>query len=471
MKKKDVIAFITMLSLSLVMCLGYISGHYSTDDFNIMNIGYNKYSLINNLREGRPIMYLYDQLFLKLNISFDTFIKTSVISAIIITCITIIVLYHLIENYSNKKKNIIFVILFTMIFNFMYLENLYFVESIVMALSLLLYTLSAKYYFKEGKKNTFIALLLSILATLSYNGLECYYITIVAFTSLLKNKKINKTVIFDILKAGIMVIISVAINLIQVKVTCNLLNIKDIRAIRFKPFANILYIIYNIPSLFIDTSWLFPKYVFIISLIILLVLSIVYDHKKGKEKLFLENIFLSLISIFSCFCISVVSLSSFGTGRLLFGIGMTIGLILLNSYLEVKEKSFKKIIIGLSIIWLLLNSFNYFNRTLLSKHNNDVEKNEIIELNKKIKEYELEKDIPVKKMICINYYESRDVSVIDAKALKTEWSCNGVVNFYTGRELKKVKLTKKEMKEYHKKIKGKEYLLEDDTLIIEMYDW
>ena len=63
------------------------------------------------------------------------------------------------------------------------------------------------------------------------------------------------------------------------------------------------------------------------------------------------------------------------------------------------------------------------------------------------------------------------MSAIDSKALKTGWSCNGVVNFYTGRELKKKDLTKKEMKKYHEKIKDKDYLLEDDTLIIEMYDW
>ena len=471
MKKKDIFAFILMLSLSLVMCLGFVSGHYSTDDFNIMNIGYNKYSLFFNLREGRPIMYLVDQLFLRLNISYDVFIKTAVISAIVLTCITIILLYHLIEKYSTKKKSMLYIILFTMIFNFMYIENLYFVESIVMALSLLLYTLSAKYFFKEGIKNILLSVFLTILATLSYNGLECYFIIIIAFISLLKNKRINKSVIFDILKAGIMIIASVAINLLQVKITCYFLKVPDVRAIRFKPFYNMLYIIYNLPVVLLETSKLFPKYLFMGSLILLLILSIIYDIKKHKEKLFLENIFLTIISIFSCFCVSIVSLSSFGSGRLLFGIGMTIGLLLLNSYLEVKDKSFKRVLIVLSIIWLLLNSFNYFNRTLLSKHYNKVEENEIIELNKEIKEYELENDIEVTKMICVTYDGIKDVSAIDSKALKTGWSCNGVVNFYTGRELKKKELTKKEMKKYHEKIKDKDYLLEDDTLIIEMYDW
>ena len=471
MKKKDIFAFILMLSLSLVMCLGFVSGHYSTDDFNIINIGYNKYSLFFNLREGRPIMYLVDQLFLRLNISYDVFIKTAVISAIVLTCITIILLYHLIEKYSTKKKSMLYIILFTMIFNFMYIENLYFVESIVMALSLLLYTLSAKYFFKEGIKNVLLSVFLTILATLSYNGLECYFIIIIAFISLLKNKRINKSVIFDILKAGIMIIASVAINLLQVKITCYFLKVPDVRAIRFKPFYNMLYIIYNLPVVLLETSKLFPKYLFMGSLILLLILSIIYDIKKHKEKLFLENIFLTIISIFSCFCVSIVSLSSFGSGRLLFGIGMTIGLLLLNSYLEVKDKSLKRVLIVLSIIWLLLNSFNYFNRTLLSKHNNKVEENEIIELNKRIKQYELENDIEVTKMICVTYDGIKDVSAIDSKALKTGWSCNGVVNFYTGRELKKKDLTKKEMKKYHEKIKDKDYLLEDDTLIIEMYDW
>ena len=182
MKNRKYTLCIVIVLISLIMCVGYITGHYSTDDYHIMNVGYKEYSINNNLIEGRPIMFLIDQLFLKLNISYDAFIIITVVIAILLTDLNVLLVYKLVnDKYTNKNKLLLFTLLFSTIFNFMYIENLYFVESIVMALSLVLYTLSCKYFFRDGKWNKLIALLFNILATMSYNGFECYYIILIAF--------------------------------------------------------------------------------------------------------------------------------------------------------------------------------------------------------------------------------------------------------------------------------------------------
>lgn len=473
MKNKKYLLCIVIVFISLIMCFGYISGHYSTDDYNIMNIGYHTYSVNNNLIEGRPIMYLIDQLFLKLNLSYNIFIISTVVIAILLTDLNILLLYNLIKDkFKKTNKVLLTVILFTTIFNFMYIENLYYVESIVMSLSLVLYTLSAKYFFKEGKKNLLIAILLSILATLSYNGFECYYIVIITLLSLLSNKKINKKVFIDILKAGFIIILSVLLNYVQITICSNLLDITNNRITTFSPLYNILYIITHVPYLIVISSCLYPKYLFVIGLAFLLGISYYYDYKKNQNKLLRENGILVVICITSCYCISIVSLSSFGTGRLSYGVGMTTGIILLNILYKLKEKKrLYKIIVCFCILWSTFNVLNYFNRTMLSKKNNEFEKKEVMELDNYLKKFEIENNTEVKKIAFVFPPTFSYKSIIDVDALRTYWSSIGVIKFYIGRSMEEVRLSEEDNNKYYEIMNDKTYYIENDLLFISLYDW
>lgn len=473
--KKYYKVFIVMLLISIIMCSGFIFHHYATDDFNLMNIGYNNFSIYNNLREGRPIIYLIEQLYSRLNISYDVFLISTIIIAIIITCINIILLFTLIKQYTNKKdERIIFIILFSTIFNFMYIENLYFPESITMALSLLLYTLSAKYFFNNNKYHILKTFFFAILATFCYNGLECYYISLITFLSLIINDNNYKQLLIDIIKAGLIILLSVVLNFIQMQLSCKLLNLPDQRTIRNDGiFINLFFLVfYLIPETLIISSYLLPKYLYLISLLVLIILSLVIEKKSNIKYFSFNTLILLLICISSSFCISIISLSSFGTGRLLFGVGMSIGIILLYMYIKIDNKNkYKNTLIIISIIWTLINIFNYTYRTNHSKYLNEVEKKEILKLDKEIKEYEKENNIKVTDVVCANPYIRKEVSDIDASALKTEWSTAGVINYYTGRNIKKVKINSKQNKKYLKILKNKEYILYNNKIIVKIYDW
>lgn len=466
--KKKIILFISMVVIACVMCFGYISGHYSTDDYYIMNIGYHNYSINNNLAEGRTVMFLIDQFYNFFNISYDAFIISTVCLAILFTVINIFLVYSLLQHYFKNKK-LLWVILFSTIFNFMYLENLYFVESIVMSLSLVFYTLSAKYFFKEDKNNLIKSFIFNVLAVFCYNSFECYFIVLVSFISLMQNKKFNKTVVFDILKAGLMVAFSVLLVFAQIGITNKLLALEHTR-MTGSILNNIFVIAYfGIPKVLIESCFLLPKYLFIVCILFLLILSTI---NKKRKKLFIENLYLLLICILSCFCISIFTLSSFGTGRMMYGVGMAIGIILLNLLKNIeKEKKYYYILIFFSIIWTSFNVINYSYMTYLSKKQNTIDQKETLKLDKLINEYEKDNNIVVDTYICI--FDNTDLksSIIVRDALKSEWSSAGVINYYTGRSLKRKKITESENNNYIKIMKDKDYYFDSNKLFIKIYDW
>lgn len=470
MKKKKITLFIIMFLVALVMCSGYVTGHFSTDDYHIFNIGYNNYSLQNNLVEGRLISFLVLQLFSLFKININLLIISTVILAIALTIINVFLVYDLIQDYfAEKDYFLLYIILFFTFFNFMYLENLYYVESFVMSLSLVFYTLSCKYYFKKDKYSFIKSLLFNTLAIISYNGFECYFIVMITLLSLLREKKIDTKIFINIIQAGLIVVFTVLINLIQINICENILNFHSMRLRGFL-FKNILTIIYTIPDIIINTCGLFHKYLFFICLMFLLILSFIYDVK--SLRLFYRNLFLTIICICSSFAISIFSLSSFNTGRLSFGVGMTIGILLLNILFTIRkdQKRLRIIIIAFTIFWFSINSCNYCYRTLRSKSINDIEKKDVLELKEVIKEYEKDNSIKVDTLICIYDFNGRNVSVIDTNALDAQWSASGVIYYYSNIILNEKFISLEEMKKYSKKMKNK-YLFEDNKLLLRVNDW
>lgn len=102
----------------------------------------------------------------------------------------------------------------------------------------------------------------------------------------------------------------------------------------------------------------------------------------------------------SSFAISVFTLSSFGTGRLLTPIGMLIGYLFMIIYIKTHIFWIKKIIgyylkVILSI-YLIINIANFYNITKEQQEINEIEKNKVKEINEYINCYEKENNIQIK---------------------------------------------------------------------------
>ena len=221
-RTKNIILFFILFVITGAVFWNYVSMHYATDTYNIMNIGYRTYAINNSLSDGRIFMFLIGMLANTINIPINVYVITLTVIALVVSCIAVIVLKNIIMKFSTKKTKlqefIAILISYCTIFNFMYVENLYFVESAVMAFSILFYILAVNQIIKRSDFYIIKATLLAILATFCYQGtIGLFALYGVAF-SIAKNGKEIKEILKDF---GVIIgitLVSFVANLIQINV-------------------------------------------------------------------------------------------------------------------------------------------------------------------------------------------------------------------------------------------------------------
>ncbi len=205
--KKDLISLIIIFLITLVIFYNFVTMHYATDTYNIINVGYEKYAINWSLNDGRVFMCLLGLFANAVNMPISVFVIFTLVVAILVSCIAVIVLKNLILKYKKTENKyielIVFIIAYFTIFNFMYIENMYFVESIVMALSLLLYIISANILVNRNKYYLIKSLLLTILAIFMYQGIIGFFFAITFIFSLLKENNKIKDNIRDVITSGV----------------------------------------------------------------------------------------------------------------------------------------------------------------------------------------------------------------------------------------------------------------------------
>ena len=496
MKKKKIYFLIGVIILAVLMYINWLTMHYSADTYNIINVGYERYATNWSLKDGRLFMYVITMLASILNLPINIFVIGTLIFSIIISSVVVIKLKNLvIKNYENItiKKEVLFTIVsFFTIFNFMYIEDMYFVECIVMAISLLLFTYSAEFIvYAEKTRRFFIAVILSILGVIAYQGTIGYLIILTFILSLLKNSVILegkkedlikniKQICWDLFKSLIIVVISIAINMILVKIIGVLTNQEQTRVGSFTSiFSNINYILNNFSSILKNCIGLFPEYMLYIFLAILLTFSVIYDIKtKGKNLFTVKAIFIIIISLISAFIVSIGTLSSFFTGRLRFCIGSIIGFVLICLLKENKNKICYYFLFIILILYSIINIYNCIIVTYEHKLVNIYEKEEVQNISNYIKEYENKTNITVNKIAIYTVKgESNKAyftnisrkSVVTYNSLRCNWAADGLINFYSNEKLEKISLTKEILIEYLQNRPEDGYKIIDDTLVLECY--
>ena len=495
--KKDYIIFLVIFLLAVIMYINWINIHYSADTYNIINVGYEKYATNWSLKDGRLIMYFITIIFAKLNIPIEVYVISTLLVALVISCICVIKLKNIIINCShseNNKTKKIFVTIasFFTIFNFMYIEDMYFVESIVMALSLLLFTYSANIIVNNKKlKNRIIALILAIVGIIAYQGTAGFLIILTFVISLLTNKvelKGNKDkiktnirhIFLDTFMAGIINAIAIVINMILVKVVGNITGKDQTRlGSIFAIFENLKYIINNFNVILKENIGLFPTNLLYIFIGITLILALIYDLKtKSVNFLTIKLMCIIIISVVCGFLVSLGTLSSFYTGRLHYCIGTMMGFVLICLIMENEDEIFRRIIELILIMYSIVNIYNCIIVTYEHKLVNEYEKQSAKEIEEYIEKYEKEnkkqvENIAIYTITGQNYKtyfkEINRKSVVTYNALRCNWSADGVINFYTDRELNTVNLNKELLQEYLKVEKDNGYGIINNTLIVECY--
>lgn len=484
--KQKLIRYFIILLITLLIYSPLLIGHYSTDTYRLIEMGYKKYSIEYSLNDGRIFMSMIGQLADKINININAYVIILTVFAIIILCICITKLIGIMSKYKKKDEIIITsLISYVTIMNFMYLENLYFTECIVMSISILLFILAAEYL--NEKENIIKVIILVLLGVFCYQGTINVFITFYFVFTLIKNKKLNKEIIKNMIIVMFISLICIAINMLQIKICGKIYGLEQTRTGNISEiFTNIIYIIVNLYKILIYSSDLFPKYLFLVLLISILIITAIWDKKENNKFYNTINILLiTFVAIISSVIINIVSLSSFGLGRMVFSVGALIGLIFMYLYCTTnileKQTNYKYVMITILIIYITMNILNTLNILISHKKANELDKQEALKVNEYMLEYEQNNNIEIKniaiaydKNVTWCYNELKHKSLYTHRALMIWWCNVDTINYYTGRKLQKVQMKTEIYNTYFKdkdwdKLEKEQFVFEGDTMYYCVY--
>lgn len=485
--KRNIITYTIIFIITCIIFIPFLVGHYATDTYNITNIGYKEYAIKWSLKDGRVFMTIIALLANVVSMPIEAYTFITLFIALIISNISVITLKNIIEKYKKTENTVqditITIMSYITIFNFMYLENMYFVESIAMAISVLLFMISANIIVEKNRNYIVKSLMLTILGVLCYQGTIGMIFAFTMLFTILKNKNNAKQMLFDLIKCGVIALIAVFINIIVVKIVGNCLNIKQNRLGKSSNILNnIKRIIITLPYILKSTCNLFPKNMFLIFLSILTIILVIYHERYSEEKdCILYKYILIITMAIAASCITyILTLTSFYTGRLRNSMGALIGIIFIFLFVETSifEKDAKAKVLKVStyiilIFFVLTNIINYEYIMLKHRSVNMIEKQQAQEIGEYIKQYEKDTGINVTKIIKLppaNIVYGEDENDITRNALKTNWAVDGVINFYTKKNLETVNLTEENAKKYKENGNNQlEYQCIDDVFYIKIY--
>lgn len=484
--KKNIIIYLCIVLIASMMFFPFFTMHYSTDTYRLIEMGYERYSIEYSLNDGRIFMYIIGQLADKMNININAYVVILTVLAIIISCICIIKLIEIMTKYKKKDGIIITsLIAYVTIMNFMYLENLYFTECIVMSISILLFILAAEYL--NEKENIIKVIILVLLGVFCYQGTINVFITFYFVFALIKNKKLNKEIIKNMIIVMLIALFCIAINMLQIKICGKIYGLEQTRTGSISEiFANIIYIITNVYKILVYSSELFPKYLFLIFLISISIITAIWDKKENNKYSNIINILLiTVVAIISSVLINIVSLSSFGLGRMVFSIGALLGLIFMYLYCTTtifeKQTNYKYVMITILIIYVIMNILNTLNILISHKQANELDKQETLKVNEYMLEYEQNNNIEIKniaitydKNVTWCYNELKHKSLYTHRALMIWWCNVDTINYYTNRNLQKVQMKAEIYDTYFKdkdwdKLEKEQFVFEGDTMYYCVY--
>ena len=191
-QKQDLICFIIIFPITLLIFYNFLTMHYAGDTYYIINNGYRSHAIHRSLNDGRLFMCLIELLADRIHLPITAFVIITLLLALVISCITVIFVKNIILKYKDTEnkylKGLVLLISYFTIFNFMYLENMYFVECTVMSASLIFHIISADALVSKGKYFLLKSSIFFILATFMYQGFSGFFLTILFLFTLLKNQ-------------------------------------------------------------------------------------------------------------------------------------------------------------------------------------------------------------------------------------------------------------------------------------------
>ena len=437
--KKIVLVFVITLLISIISYINYLPEYYSIDTTKILSRGYLGYATKYSIQDGRVFSFLIFYIAEILDISMENLWRILLISAITVSSICVIKLYNIITKLKPATtKNIkiaLYLIVYCYIFNFMYIDCLEFAECLIMASSIWFYILSAESIVL--KKKNLKGILYCIIGIFFYQGTLNVFIATSILFLLIDEKISNKELIKKLVIIGIATIISVALNFVVMHIAKTYAEIKQATRLKWDLIENLKRIQVYLPKLIVNSLKLFPKYVQLALIGIILVLILISNIKEKKPFKILLPIGLILVCYSTSMAQTILtpSLLTSINGRVFISTGMLISALLIYAYVktEVFENKYLSIIINLLIVlYFVINMVNTIHKTGMLKTGNDIDRELSYEIQEAIEQYEEETKNEIK-FIAIRY---RNTIECDKKWLRSKKMMriytSNVYRIYTG---------------------------------------
>lgn len=492
-KKKNIIIFIILFTFTNLIFLPWlIKGHMSTDSYNIANIGYQEYNKNFSIIDGRFIVAIGTTLMDLLNVPIQIYTRIILEIALFISCIAIIVLKKTIEKWKKPKNNwseiVLTIASYYTIFNFLYIENLDFIECGAMSLSILLFILAARNVVEKKQLWGVKALLFLFIGLMCYQGtISMFVITLLVF-SMCKGNSV-KQIVKDFLQGMILVLGGILINQLSIKVVEQSYHLKQGRDINLSAMGNnIIYILSKIFLALKYTGHLIPQFSFLIILSItevLIMFKIVRQNRKKADKqnvrIFLEQFAIIGVGVIAGFLVSVINIAAFWSGRIRFSIGAVIGFLWIHLWVKTDFSDKKEWINTLLTICLItygfMNSLHYVSAIIDHNKLNELDKEKVLTMQADVIQYEEDTKLKVTKIAIIvkknettkSFYSHLRPygNIMMASGIKTQWAAAGCYNYYTNSKLDIYEPAETEIQEFLEQ--KEEYLCIDDILYITTY--
>lgn len=415
MKKNQTITFITIFFIAIISTIFFLKPHYCIDTLEFLTNGYNSYINSKFLVDGRIFSVLLLKLVIDLPMKY--IIPITYIIGILISCISVMYIRKYILEYTKneeKLKILPTIISYTVIFNFMYIDTFQFLEFPIIAISVLLFIISAKMIVEKKDKYILKSFILALIAMFCYQGSINVFIMTAFLFSIIENKKINKKLFFDMLKMGTILIITMGINYCFTEI------VGGTSRVSFEIIDNLKKALISVGLTIFNSASHYPEY---LQLIFILIITIYCLIKKYKIT--------NLIYIYVlCFGVNIIILMIDGpspsdilqqNGRVFISVGALIGYIVMYLWCTNEEIQKCKIIKIITILYFITLVFTYLQYTYMYMKGQGIDEYIITNIDEVISKYEEETENKIKKFdyaISFDNYQKIETSNI----LKKEYS-------------------------------------------------
>lgn len=491
-RKKTIITFSILLILTNLIFIPWLNGHMATDSYNIYNLGYQGYNQDYSLIDARFLVALGTTIMDILNVPIQAYSIIILEVALILSCITIMVLVKTIEKWKHPKnlwsEILLIIACYYSIFNFMYIENLYYIECAGMAASILLYILAAKNIVEKNKWWVPESFLFLWIGLMGYQGtISIFFLALIVF-SMCKQES-AKGIAQNFFKGLCISLVAILLSQVEIKIVSQILQVQQSRDLRLSLIENnIIFILSNFLRVLKSVGYYLPQYSFLIMLAVMEILiftkAIHQNRKKQDNKnasMIIEQLVIIILGIGAGFIVSIMNTSGFWSGRIRFSIGALIGFLWIHLWIKTdfaETKNALNMILVISLIgYGILNSVNYIAIMIQQKQVSAFDEETVFVMSQEVHEYESKNNIEVTKVAIVvdrantsrAFYAKVGYigSMVTCSSIRTQWAAAGCYNYYSGSNLETYIPTVEEQRSFLNQ--NVQYQCIDDILYIAAY--